>query len=72
LEYFQLGGCCIPYQPEPTIRLGVPPGPQDFDVRTIDGIVVYIPHSLPDVPLEIRLSTFFGFKRLVVAGWRHC
>jgi len=31
-----------------------------------------VPYTLPVVPLVVQLSTFMGFKRLVVNGWRHC
>lgn len=73
LDYFERpgGGCCIPYQPEPCVRFGSPHDPGNYAQQTIEGIVVFIPRKLPDVPLEIDLSVFLGFRRLVVLGWCH-
>jgi hypothetical protein len=70
-EYLEISNCCIPFQSEPTIRFGRPHNPEKYKIETIDGINVYIPHALPDVPLTIKLNTFMGLKRLVVDGWRH-
>jgi hypothetical protein len=70
-EYLELNGCCIPYQPEPAIRFGKPHNPEKYRNEIIEGINVYIPHALPEVPLTIKLSTFMGLKRLVVEGWIH-
>jgi hypothetical protein len=73
LEYFALwtGGCCIPYQPEPSVRLGKPYNQDKYRQETIDGLTIFIPHELPEVPLLITMSSFMGIKRLVVEGWRH-
>ncbi len=71
LEYIQLKGCCIPYQPAPIIRLGMPQHPKRYQQEMVNGIQIYIPAKMPELPLEIHLSTFMGFKRLVVEGWRH-
>ena len=70
LEYLTLNSCCIPFQPAPTVRFGSPHNPQQYEEETIDGLQVFIPHHLPDVPLEIQLSTFMGIKRLIVEGWK--
>jgi len=73
LEYFALwtGGCCIPYQPEPSVRLGKPYNQDKYRQETIDGLTIFIPYELPEVPLLITMSSFMGIKRLVVEGWRH-
>ena len=71
LDYIVLQGCCIPYQPEPSVRLGKPRNPHQYRREVLDGLIVFIPHELPDVPLVIKMSAFLGFKRLVVAGWQH-
>jgi hypothetical protein len=73
LEYFALwtGGCCIPYQPEPSVRLGKPYNQDKYRQETIDDLTIFIPYELPEVPLLITMSSFMGIKRLVVEGWRH-
>ncbi len=71
LEYIVVQGCCIPYQPEPTVRMGEPHNPRQFRRVVLEGITVFIPHDLPEVPLVIKVSAFLGFKRLVVEGWLH-
>jgi hypothetical protein len=72
LEFIVVGDCCIPYQPEPSVRMGKPHNPDQYLQEKIDGVTVFVPHSLPKVPLVVQISTFMGFKRLVVDGWRHC
>lgn len=72
LEYIVLqGGCCVPYQPGPVVRFGRPHEPERFHAASMEGLTVFIPHELPDVPLQITVNSFMGFKRLVVAGWCH-
>jgi len=73
LEYHSLpkGGCCIPYQPEPSVKLGKPRNQDKYRQETIDGLTIYIPYDLPEEPLIIMISSFMGIKRLVVEGWRH-
>jgi len=72
LEYITLtGGCCVPFQPEPTVRFGKPKNNDQYRRETIDGLTVFIPRGLPDVPLVIAVATVLGFKRLVIEGWRH-
>jgi hypothetical protein len=71
LEYIVVQGCCIPYQPEPSVRIGKPHNPEKFCQAVLQGITVFIPRDLPEVPLVINVSTFLGFKKLVVEGWRH-
>jgi hypothetical protein len=71
LEYIVVQGCCIHYQPGPTIRFGTPHAPEKYWKEIIEGVTIYIPYDLPDVPLAINLDTFIGFKRLIIEGWRH-
>ena len=42
-----------------------------YGQETIEGMTVFVPLELPEVPLRINLNAFMGFKRLVVEGWRH-
>jgi hypothetical protein len=72
LEYIVIqGGCCIPYQPGPAVRHGRPHDPARFHTATVEGITIFVPHELPDVPLKITVNSFMGFKWLIVEGWRH-
>ncbi|WP_414714901.1 CC/Se motif family (seleno)protein [Sporomusa sp.] len=54
----------------PAVRLGQPRNPENYNLEEIRGIMVYIPHELPNIPLTIALSSFFWFKRLVIEGWQ--
>ncbi|WP_371361023.1 CC/Se motif family (seleno)protein [Sporomusa malonica] len=54
----------------PAVRLGQPRDPQNYTLEEIQGIMVYIPHDLPEIPLTVELSRFFWFKRLVIEGWQ--
>ncbi|HUH65807.1 MAG TPA: CC/Se motif family (seleno)protein [Syntrophales bacterium] len=72
LEYIVLkGGCCVPYQPEPTVRLGRPRGQDKYRQEAVDGITMFIPRELPQEELTIDLTSLMGRKRLVIEGWRH-
>jgi hypothetical protein len=64
------GGCCIPYQPEPAVRLGKPRKHDQYRQETVDGLTVFIPHHLPEEELVIAMASFLGFKKLVIDGWR--
>jgi hypothetical protein len=72
LEYITLtGGCCVPFQPEPTVRLGRPKNHDQYRQATIDGLTVFIPRGLPEEELVIAMASVLGFKKLVIEGWRH-
>lgn len=62
--------CCFDYQECPTVRYGEPRNIDDYDKQTIRDIPVYLPHRLPEVDIEIVVSSFLGFKRLVLNGWK--
>jgi hypothetical protein len=69
LEYVTVpGGCCIPYQPEPAVRLGKPRNQHQYRQETIDGLTIFIPRKLPEEELVIGMSSFLGFKKLVIEG----
>ena len=71
LEYITLtGGCCIPFQPEPVVRFGEPKNQDQYRQETMDGLTVFVPRGLPDVPLVIEVASVLGFKKLVIEGWR--
>ncbi len=65
-------GCCLGELQEcPTVRFGVPRDASRYELRTIDGVVVYVPRELrPRDPLTLVLQSFLGFRRVVVEGWR--
>ena len=72
LEYVTVtGGCCIPYQPEPAVRLGKPRNQDQYRQEIIDGLMIFIPRKLPEEELVIGIASFLGFKKLVIEGWRH-
>lgn len=55
----------------PSVGLGLPKKPQDYDLLTIDGVTVYWPRGL-DTPysLTIEQHSFFGYKTLHLEGWK--
>jgi hypothetical protein len=69
LDIPPLIGCCIHVKEAPTIRFGQPHDPSNYSCQTIQGVTVFVPHELPDVPLSIQVSQFLWKKYLVVAGW---
>ncbi|WP_376741996.1 CC/Se motif family (seleno)protein [Sporomusa sp. GT1] len=54
----------------PAVRLGQPHNPEKYSLEEIQGVTVYIPYELPDIPLTIALNRFLWFKNLVIEGWR--
>ncbi|HWR05498.1 CC/Se motif family (seleno)protein [Sporomusa sp.] len=70
LELFQVISCCIDLRESPAVRLGQPHNPENYTREEIRGIMVYVPHELPNIPLTITLSNFFSFKKLVIEGWQ--
>jgi hypothetical protein len=66
------GGCCTPNLAEcPTVRFGPPRDGKEYAQQTIDGVTVYVPQPLSRTRRQLRLdvSSFLGWKRLVVEGW---
>lgn len=62
--------CCMHLQEAPMINLGNPPKPECHEKLEISGITVYLPHNLPTIPLTIIITSFLGFKRLAIEGWK--
>ncbi len=62
--------CCFDFQDCPTVRFGEPRNITEYDKQSIRDIMVYLPHRLPEVDIEIAVSNFLGFKRLVLNGWK--
>lgn len=66
-----ISGCCFDIVERPEVSLGVPKNAAGYSQRTIDGVTVYVPHGFPDdAPLVIRTRSLFGFRQLVIDGWR--
>jgi hypothetical protein len=62
--------CCFDLQECPTVHFGKPHDPSQFQERIIQDVMVLVPHRLPHtIPLTITVSSFLGFKRLVLEGW---
>ena len=57
-------------QEPPYVKLGVPAKMTAYDPQNIEGITVYLPVDFPSIPLTIAVTSFFGFKKLVVEGWQ--
>ena len=58
------GGCCIPYQPEPAVRIGKPRKQDQYRQETIDGLTVFIPHRLPEEELVIANGLLPGVQEI--------
>jgi hypothetical protein len=72
LEYFILaGGCCVPFQPEPAVRIGRPCNQDHYREENIDGLTVFIPHNLPEEKLVITVNSFLWYRKLSIEGWRY-
>lgn len=69
LDIPPLIGCCVHLKESPAVRFGEPHDPGNYDLKTIQGVQVYVPHELPDQPLTITLNSFLGIKNLGVEGW---
>jgi hypothetical protein len=62
--------CCFDFQECPTVRFGEPRNISDYDKQTIRDIPIFLPHRLPECDIEIVVSSFLGYKRLVLNGWK--
>jgi hypothetical protein len=61
--------CCLHLKESPTVRFGEPHDPANYKEQIIQGVIVFVPNELPEIPLSIQLSSFLGIKRLIVDGW---
>jgi hypothetical protein len=69
LDIPPLISCCVHLKESPAVRFGEPHDKDNYNLETIQGVPVYVPHELPEQPLKITLTSFLGFKNLVVEGW---
>jgi hypothetical protein len=65
-------GCCFDLQECPTVRYGLPPVAAEYIEVFVSGITVFVPKVIVGMELTIEVSSFLGFKRLIVEGWRYC
>lgn len=65
-----IDACCFQLQEAPSVKLGAPANPETFAIHTIEGITAYVPRTINQMPLSVTLSSFLGFKKLVVEGWQ--
>jgi hypothetical protein len=64
-------GCCFAMTDCPAVRFGQPGSLSAYTRQTIQNATVYVPCGFPDSgDYVIRSRSFFGFKRLVLSGWR--
>ncbi len=61
--------CCFELQECPSIRFGEPRDIENYERRVIGDTTVFVPNRMPQISLTIAVSSFLGFKRLVVEGW---
>lgn len=59
----------ITIRESPSIRWGVPADLDNYRLDRIQGVDVYLPYDLPQIPLKIALSRLLWLKWLVVEGW---
>ena len=69
LELPPLINCCIQVQEAPMVKIGHPPKPEYHSLQEIEGITIYLPEDFPEIPLQIELTSFLSFKKLVIEGW---
>jgi hypothetical protein len=66
-----VSGCCFEVTDCPSIHFGEPTKLSDYRKQTLQDATVYVPNSFPENgSYRIRVRNFFGFKRLVLSGWR--
>jgi hypothetical protein len=55
----------------PTVRFGKPRKPDQHTLRQIQGVDVFVPHTLPSLlNLSIRAKHVPGRKYLFIKGWK--
>lgn len=66
-----ISGCCIEITESPAINFGAPKGGADYSKQSVQGVTVYVPSCFPsDGDYVIRTRNFFGFRQLILDGWR--
>jgi hypothetical protein len=65
-------GCCITVTEAPGVRYGEPAEPDTFRLLHYEDVRIYVPRVLDSLEcdLTITVRSLFGFRTLVVEGWR--
>ncbi len=64
------GGCCVSIQECPMVRFGPPHDPQNYQVRSIQGVTVYVPRRMSvERDYTLTVSSLLGFRWVVLEGW---
>ena len=64
-----ISNCCMTIRESPAVRFGKPYNLEYYTKATVQGVTVFVPHDLPQIPLTITVSRFFWHTRLAVEGW---
>jgi hypothetical protein len=68
---YKVSGCCFGVPECPTVRLGEPGNIADYTRQEMQGATLYVPRCLSGSgALTIRMSSFLGFRGLVIDGWK--
>jgi|JFJP01.1.fsa_nt_gi hypothetical protein len=66
-----VSGCCFDITDCPSINFGEPRKLSEYTKQTMQSATVYVPSCFPEEgSFVIRTRNFFGFRRLVLSGWR--
>jgi len=67
----EIRGCCFDMSDCPAVRFGEPASLSDYARQTVQNATVYVPKCFPENgTFVIKASSFLGFRRLVLNGWR--
>ncbi|MGC8501712.1 CC/Se motif family (seleno)protein [Desulfurella sp.] len=71
ITYHDVANTCIDVKTIPEVSIGLPPSTDKYILLNIDGIDVYVDKFVGDSDnLKIKLNKVFGFKYLVLDGWK--
>ena len=63
-------GCCIHLLEKPSVRLGPPHDPHNYEKIVLQGVEAFVPKELVSLPLTITVNQFLGFRSLGIIGWK--
>ena len=67
----EVRGCCFDMTECPAVRFGEPASLSEYARQIVQNATVYVPNCFPENGrFVINASSFLGFKRLVLSGWR--
>ncbi|WP_319240851.1 CC/Se motif family (seleno)protein [uncultured Propionivibrio sp.] len=68
---YKVSGCCFDLTESPSVVLGEPSSPGDYQRQTINGVTVFVPREFPEHdPIVIKTRSLLGFRQLVIDGWK--